>query len=201
MIEGLFSTIRLSLTTLAKALQDRDKEALKRLKNVRNETIKDIDSLQDRCLREIALRQPFGKEFRRLAALMKISTSLERIARYVSHAAEYSLETIDKVPENILNKLARMAYLADKALNDSIEAFTREDLNMLKRSEEIEEELDKEFDSARNLIISRGEDSCNVRPAILAVIARSVERIGDHAIEIVRRTEYYLKGTLPHARS
>ena len=195
------SVIRFSLSTLVKALESLDKETLKRLKRTREETVEDIDKLQDRCLREIALKQPFGKDFRRLAALLKISTSLERIARYISHAAEYALQ-LEEIPKEIQKLLVRMAFLADKAVSEALEAFESENLSLLSRSDEIERLIDETFEKLRNNIISRSEAGCKVKEGIyLAMIARTLERIGDHAVEIVRRTEYYLRGELPWGSS
>ena len=198
---NVISVIRFSLSTLAKALDERDRKALERLKDTRKDVVGEIDKLQDRCLREIALKQPFGKDFRRLAATLKIATSLERIARYISHAAEYALE-LDNIPDALKAGLARMALLADKAVSDALEAFDEENLSLLSRGEEIESLIDRTFETLRNGILSRSAEGCKVREGIyLAMIARALERIGDHAVEIVRRTEYYLKGELPWGSS
>ena len=167
------------------------------------ESIVEKDSMIDRKQREIEnicfnlliQQQPVAKDLRTITAAMKMVTDMERIG---DHAADISEMTImlsknGGVSGN-LNTIMKMATESSVMLIDSIDAFTWKDVEKAKKVIEHDDIVDDLFDQVKEELISligndpeKGEQEIN-----MLMIAKYLERIGDHATNIAEWVIYSL---------
>lgn len=148
----------------------------------------------------LALRQPMGRDLRRIIALGKTVTDLERIgdeAERIARMAIHIYGTRATLPNHrLLRDTESMARLALLMLRDALDALARLDVDKALEVAKGDTELDGEFQSAlRRLATYIMEDSRNVGHAIDATfIIKSLERIGDHAKNIAEYVIFLVKG-------
>jgi len=147
----------------------------------------------------IALRQPAAIDLRLLIAISKITANLERtgdesvkIARMVKSIAGGGAGRM--VPSSGL-RLA--SDLAATLVRKSLDAFARLDTDSAISIIREDNLIDEEFNSfLRKLITYMMEDPRTISAGLdLLFVAKSLERIGDHAKNIAECTIYVVKGT------
>jgi phosphate transport system protein len=95
-----------------------------------------------------------------------------------------------------ITEIERIAEQVRKMLSEALTAFARLDLDLAKEIFEREREVDKIYQSAlRALATFMIEDPRNIGTVLNVVwIARSLERVGDHATNIAENVIYMIQG-------
>ena len=155
----------------------------------------DMDQL---CSQIIARRQPTAIDLRMILTVTKIVNDLERIGDETKKVAYKASEATG---DNRLTRvrhydIARSAERAKEMLQLALDAFARMDVNAAADVIAIDEEIDAAFSSVmRQLISYMMEDPRTITPAIeIVFIAKSVERIGDHAKNIAEAVVQLVMG-------
>jgi len=152
--------------------------------------------IDDGCVKLLALHQPMAKDLRLIVASLKINTDLERMgdqAVNISHNAERYLKAAPLKPLVDLPHMSREVRLM---VRDSIDAFVN-------RSEAAAREIlvrDDKVDAFKNKIFRDVVDHLKQSPGDieqglnLILIARNLERIGDHATNIAEDVIFAISG-------
>lgn len=170
----------------ARALATRDE-------NLCNRVIaedEEVDALEKRIDAEgVALLtrfQPVAHDFRRVFSTMKAATDLERISDQAVAIARRSRKLLQSVELPETRMLEPIFATACSLLSDCIKAFAEEDLNVamgLKPRDKVLDKLQHEFIERITRRIEA--DPANAAGYLnLVLIARFIERVGDHAVNI-----------------
>ncbi len=160
--------------------------------------------IDDLCRKIIALRQPAASDLRLITTALKIVTDLERVGDLAVNIAERAADLNKAPPMPIYGDLPKLAELAQGQLKDALEAFVKADVDKAEQVMKSDELLDALFVKLLNdLLQLMMEDSKNIRRATsLLFVAKHLERIGDHAMNVAEMVIYLVKGTdIRHPRS
>ena len=126
----------------------------------------------------------------------KIVRDLERVGDELEKVGKLSLESFDSSDDVGITEIQRIAEQVAKMLSESLTAFARLDINLAKDIFERERKVDKVYQSAlRSLATFMIEDPRNIGRVLNIVwIARSLERVGDHATNIAEYVIYLVQG-------
>lgn len=145
----------------------------------------------------IATQQPMALDLRQLIALVRLTEAVSRSGDLVAHIARSACfeRDADAFSPPLRTLVVEMATLAAALFRDALAAFHTEDGEAGHRVDE----ADRELDLLRNeLFAALLEGGVETAPAIdLALLGRFYERLGDHAVEIARRTSFVSTGELP----
>ena len=158
-----------------------------------NQKEKDIESL---CLKLLLQQQPVAKDLRLISTALKMITDMERIGDQAADIAEISI-TLSGTPYiNELEHIPQMAEAAAKMVTDSIDAFVKKDLVLANKVIEYDDVVDDFFDKVKtDLIELLRTDKTNGERAIdLLMVAKYLERIGDHAVNIAEWVMFSITG-------
>jgi phosphate transport system protein len=160
----------------------------------------EVNALQvkvdEMAVRLTILQQPVARDARFLFMASRIGGELERIADHAINISLSARHVIEAPPLRPLVELPIMAEVAQKMVRDSLSAMINRDVNMAGLV--LEEE--KKVDAFRNQIFQTllewmKQDSTTVDRALsLILIARNLERIGDHATNIAEEIIYWIQG-------
>lgn len=178
------------------ALKDLDLAATDRIiekDSVIDELEKDID---DECIRILVTRQPAASDLRFVLAMLKINTDLERIGDLSVNIATETKHLCGKPHVKPLIDIPRMAAIAVEMLRSTLDAITTMDSEIAKkviaRDKDIDD-LNKQL--FRELFTIMMENPALISQAFsLIIIARLLERIGDHVTNIAERVVYFVEG-------
>jgi phosphate transport system protein len=160
--------------------------------------------IDDLCRKVLALRQPAASDLRFITTALKIVTDLERIGDLAVNVAERAIDLSQAPPLPTLEDLVQLANAAQRQVKRALEAFVAADVPAAESVCAGDELLDALFLKALNhLLALMMEDSRNIRRATsLLFVARHLERIGDHAMNVAEMVIYMVKGTdIRHPRS
>lgn len=169
---------------------------------------KDVNRLEveidELCRRILALRQPAASDLRLITTALKIVTDLERIGDLAVNIAERSMDLNQVAPLAPYVDTPRLAELAQQQVKKSLDAFVSGDVNKAEEVLQGDDLLDALFLKIFNeLLAYMMEDSKNIRRATaLMFIAKHLERIGDHAMNVAEMVVYMVRGKdIRHPRS
>lgn len=185
MLHRSMEALRTRDATLTGAI-DRDKKDLA-----------DYDhEIEQKCLRLIALHQPMAKDLRTIAASMKVITNLYRIGRYGKDIAIVVPDLADAPHVGNLVSIPHMGNLVEGMIADTLIAFEREDLSVIDNIIKQEEVVDAlRYSIFRECLTYMMEDPKNItRCTNYVMIARYLERCGDHACKIAEKVHYMATG-------
>ena len=155
-------------------------------------------SIDQQCSQIIAKRQPAAIDLRMVLTVVKIVNELERIGDEIKKIA-YKAQQMQR-PERLSNvrfhEITRAAELAESNLQLALDAFARLDVNAAAQVVSNDEAIDSAFLSIlRQLISYMMEDPRTITPALeIVFIAKSIERIGDHAKNVAENVVHVVKG-------
>ena len=159
-------------------------------------------TIEEECLKVLALHQPVAGNLRRIATVLKINIDLERIADLACNIAERA-ESLNQFPYfPIPDQLPTMVKLATdmvrKALDSFVELDTKKAADVIRGDAKVDELNRDVIEELRNLMVS---DSQLVEPAMHCFsVSRHVERIGDHAENIAEDVIYLVDGSIVRHR-
>ncbi len=154
------------------------------------------DEIESEALKLIALYQPMAIDLRRIATILKMITYLTRIGRYGKDIAKVTQETANisspPVPININHMWEHVQYMIKTVL----EAFDKSSIEKIHDFEERDDEVDKlRWAVFRECITYMMEDPKSITVyAHYLMIARYLERCGDHACKMAEKIHYMVTG-------
>jgi len=161
----------------------------------------EIDALDETIEMEsidlISLQQPVDADLRFLIAAMRISRELERISDYACDIAEATLTLKGKKPFfKPLVDLHKMARLVQEMMEKSLKAHLGKDIAVAKQMDAIDAEVDRIFLALLQELIGwmkKGPEHVE-QASIILLVARYLERIGDHIVNISEMTIFMETG-------
>ena len=155
---------------------------------------RDVENL---CLKLLLKQQPVAKDLRLVSSALKMITDMERIGDQASDTAEIvQLVDVHEYAEKL--RIGDMANAAILMVTDSIDAYVKKDLALARKVIDDDDAVDREFERIKNtLIVNIQENGPDYSPECaidLLMIAKYLERIGDHASNIAEWVEFSLTG-------
>ena len=184
--------IQSAVTALVKQDVDQAKAAIEFDQEVDRQE-RDIEAL---CMKLLLQQQPVARDLRLISAALKMITDMERIG---DQAADISEITIFLSKEQYVADLSLMNQMAMETIlmvTHSVEAFVQKDLNLAKSVIDHDDVVDKLFDDIKQQLIELIQKNVanSEQAADLLMVAKYLERIGDHATNIAEWVIYSITG-------
>lgn len=154
-------------------------------------------SLDETCSHIIARRQPAASDLRMIMMVIKTITDLERIGDEAKKIAKMAKRLHSGEAAFIPRiELRHVAQLAIEMLRKSLDAFARLDVSASYDIVRQDKDVDTEFRGiTRQLITFMMGDPRTISSSLeILFMAKSIERIGDHAKNISEYVVYMVKG-------
>ena len=180
-----------AIATTARSVMDDDRTLAGRVRELEYQIDQKEREIETICLRLLLQQQPVASDLRLISAALKMITDMERIgdqALDISDTAGF-MGALAPEDSGLLGDLARTVI---GMVTDSVDAFVRQDQDAARAVIKRDDEADALFDRIKQSIIdrlakSRGEGEYSLD---LLMIAKYLERIGDHATNIAEWVEF-----------
>ncbi len=154
--------------------------------------------IEEECLKLLALHQPVAVDLRRIAAVLKITGELERVADLGVHIAERAEALVDSPGLHVPDRLKQMAQVALDMLHRSIDAYVQLDSKVARnviKEDDLVDEMNREI--INELVETMKRFPELIDPAMhLFSASRHIERIADHATNIAEDVVYLVEGAI-----
>ncbi len=174
-----------------------DKAFSKQVKKSEKEINQKERDIETSCLKLLLQQQPVAKDLRLVSAALKMITDMERIGDQACEIAHISRHVNYSKSNSSHVHLADMAAISVAMVGDSIDAFVKKDLELAKKVKIEDQQVDQIFKQIKKELIAlinqdaeTGEDAVD-----MLMIAKYLERIGDHAVNISEWVIFSITGT------
>ncbi len=195
------SLIEASITNAVKALIDQDKSQAKKAIQEDLEVDQKEQEIENLCLKLLLQQQPVARDLRLISAALKMITDMERIGDQAADISEIAIYLSEAPYVTKLGKIPQMADETGKMVTVSIDAFVKKDLNMAQAVVDADDIVDDLFLQVKSDLINLiHENAENGSQALdLLMVAKYLERIGDHAVNIAEWVIFSITGVHKYA--
>ena len=186
--------IEIAIESSMLALMGRDVDAAREVaKNDEaiNEMEREIESL---CLKLLLQQQPVAADLRHITAALKMITDMERIGDHAVDIADLVL----KVPDCKYGKMKEIAEMSEeiiKMLHQAVQSYIEKDYNKAKNVIVQDDVIDELYRTIKKDLVQKIRETSEGETILdYLLIAKYIERIGDHAVNIAEWVIYALIG-------
>lgn len=193
-----------------KALFERDKDMIKSTIETDAQIDQKEGDIEDICMKLLLRQQPVAKDLRTISSALKMISDMERIGDQAADIAEIAEMMGDREKNgssDVAVNLKKMADCIGDMVTGAIDSFVEKNIEKAKRIILADDIVDDCFDDIKdNLIkcisesVSGQCSSCGMDAEVcldLLMVAKYMERIGDHATNIAEWVVYSITGAYP----
>ena len=164
------------------------------------DTDKEIDTkereIENLCMRILLHQQPVARDLREVSAALKMISDMERIGDQAADIAEITVSMAEVGGTIDLAPIQEMSAITMQMVEKSIGAFVNKDDELATKVIYMDDQVDDCFDSIKTQIINLINKNTEVgeKATDILMIAKYLERIGDHATNIADWVVYSIRG-------
>lgn len=183
------------LSKVSQSMMDWDPDLKKNIQPVAQEIDQKERDIEALCLKLILHQQPVARDLRVISAALKIITDMERIGDQAEDIAEIITYLGGRTGETH-TQIQKMARAAIGMVVDSVDAYVRKDLALAEKAIQEDDVVDNYFTTIKkDLIAWIAQQPQDGEYALdLLMIAKYLERIGDHATNIAEWVIFSITG-------
>lgn len=185
-----------AISASVKGLLDDNDELCQKAVSTEEEINRKEREIESICMKLLLEQQPVARDLRVISSALKMISDMERIGDQA-----YDIAEIAKFIKNSNVKsrvhIKEMAAAAIKMVTDSVDSFVKKDIELARAVMDYDDKVDNLFNCIKDELVQLiSEDRANGEFCIdLLMIAKYLERIGDHAVNIAEWVEYSITGT------
>ncbi len=197
--EEQIEQVRVDVTRLASFVVEMLSDAMRALvEALADKVILDDDVADDldlhieqECMRLLALQQPMAKDLRIIGTAMKVIADLERVGD-----ARSAKTLADEPYFKALVDIPRMSDITIGMVRTAAQAFVRADLGLVREVIEQDDEVDRLWYHLLDELVQymQQDPELILQATHLLLVARYLERIADHVVNVAERVSYMETG-------
>jgi len=184
-----------AIASAIKGLLDEDPDVRKKAIDLEKEIDMKEHEIESMCVRLLLREQPVASDLRQIISAQRIIADMERVGDQAQDIADLSSFMVGSRVKNV-SHISEMALEAAKMLNDSVDSFVEADLQKAIDVIRYDDVVDGFFIRIKNELIDliAEDNSAGEECLDLMIIAKYLERIGDHATNIAEWVVYSITG-------
>lgn len=188
--------VETALLEATQGLLSRDSERFKNVHQI-EETINQVQIKIDNTTMAIFAKQsPVAKDLRLLLSVIKINTDLERMGDQCVNIAHTGKDYLARPELKDLGKIQRMSEIARLMVNEALDSFVDYKIDLARSVLSRDDELDRLKREVFNDMVAAIKANTQITDSAIdmILIARNLERMGDHATNIAEDVIFVLTG-------
>ncbi len=184
------------LSEAMQALVEQDEQRAERV-ILMDDVADDLDrQIEQSCMRLLALQQPMARDLRTISTAMRASTDYERVADYSVDIARSAVVLAKEPYFKALVDIPRMAEITQSMVWDSAQAFVTRNLDLVHSIIARDDEVDRIWYALLTELVEhmQRDPQVIVQATHLLLVARYLERIADHVVNVAERVSYMETG-------
>ena len=188
-----------AISGACKALLEGNVQLANNAKELEREIDQKERNIESLCMRLLLQQQPVARDLRTISSALKMISDMERIGDQAEDIAELTRFTQGAGPVDMVH-IGDMARAVVVMVTDSVDAFVKKDLDLARKVMAADDQVDALFDQVKRELIQLISADANQGELgmDLLMVAKYLERIGDHATNIAEWVEYSLTGAHPN---
>lgn len=185
-----------ALSEVTDALMSRNSDSFAQVHDIEKKINEGHIAVDNACLAVLAKQGPVAKDLRLILSIVKINTDLERMGDQCVNIAYTGNDYLKRKPLQNTDDISRMSEIVRTMVKESLDCFVRGDVDLAKKILLMDDEVDalknKVFKDHLNHMKTSAYD---VEACLdLILVARNLERLGDHATNIAEDVIFAFTG-------
>ena len=193
----------ISYDRMVYSIRERKEDVLNSLLDTDHKMVDMQRSIEAMCLTLLTKQQPVAKDMRTVSAALKVVSDIERIGDHVGDIAELYLRMGNVNGEGEYEHLLLdMMEEAKEMIHSSVEAFVDGDENVAKQVIAHDDVVDDLFNKMKDKMMNaiRNQDLDADRVVDYLMVAKYLEKVGDHAVNIAQWAMFRITGDMEGVR-
>ncbi|MCI2149460.1 phosphate signaling complex protein PhoU [Bifidobacterium crudilactis] len=163
----------------------------------------EIDALEssviDQCIRLLAKQSPVATDLRVIVSTLRLSATFERMGDLARHIAETARRTYPQptLPPETRELFTEMQQFLDMTADRLVSMLADKDATTAEQIIVDDDKLDNLHHQTFDLALSDEWTGSKQQMIDMVLLARFMERLGDHAVSAARRVVYIVSGFDP----
>ena len=194
--------VEVAIENMIDAFKHQDKALAKEI-ITNDRLINDMErTVESRAFNLILRQQPIATDLRNVTTALKIVTDLERIGDQAADIAEIIMNFEGEHAYKTVEHIPTMAKKAKIMVHESIDSFIKKDLSTARLVKSMDDEINALFEEVKQEVAEIiKENSERIDYCIdFLMIAKYLERVGDHAVNICEWLEFNQTGSVNDQR-
>lgn len=195
---AMADTVRSAIEEVTRSLNEGDEAAARAVAATTANVDQMERDIENRCLSLLMRQQPVARDLRTISTALKMVTDLQRIGDQAANIAELSLLMAKQGRARVLKHIGAMSRKAGVMVSQAIAAYTARDVEQALAVVNLDDEVDDLFAAVKGELIDRIlENREDADSAVdLIIIAKYLERVADHAVNIAQWAVFCVTGQL-----
>ena len=201
-LEEMGNMVEASLNNLFFAIENKDQSlAQQMIRDDRNVNSMER-SMESQCLALSTRQQPIASDLRMVSSILKVVTDIERIGDQTADIAELMLRKKGSELDLYSRHITGMLGVAKEIVHDAVDAFVNRDSRAADEVIRHDDVVDELFSKVKDDLVRRLQEGVSDVDACVDVllIAKYLERIGDHAVNIAEWELFQESGSIRDIR-
>lgn len=162
-----------------------------------------IDHLQasiiDQCIRLLAKQSPVATDLRVVVSTLSLSTTFERMGDLARHIAETARRSYPEptLPEEVVPLFQQMQDFLDVLADRLVDMLSDRDTTIAEQIIISDDKMDELHQKTFDYALSDEWKGSRQQLIDMVLVARFMERLGDHGVSAARRVVYIVSGFDP----
>ena len=185
-----------ALQTVLLGINRRDLQQFSAVHKI-EELVNDLQiKIDNACLEVLAKQGPVAKDLRFILSIIKINTDLERMGDQCVNIAYIGKDVLSRSPNISFQDIEVMAVTVKNMVKAALDSFVQMNTEMAKDILVMDDEVDR----LKNKVVVEAIAKMKVQPdqvenlLDLILVARNLERLGDHSTNIAEDVIFALTG-------
>lgn len=189
------SLCELVISNAVKGLLEDNRGLLKLVADTDREIDEKEREIESMCFKLLLQQQPVARDLRTISSALKMISDLERIGDQASDIAEIA-GFIEGDHTKDHTHISAMGQAASAMVTDAVKSFVNRDLSLAHSVMKDDDIVDNHFEEVKKEIVNliRKEEAGAELSLDLLMIAKYLERIGDHAVNVAEWVEFSITG-------
>lgn len=160
-------------------------------------------TVEEECLKTLALYQPVAIDLRFVVAILKINNDLERMGDLAKNIAKRALYLAKNPPVEMPHDLQTMASKAQAMVKRSLDALVNHDVELARRVREDDDEVDSYRRTINEWIAQQIQAHPEQSETLMKLhsVTKHLERLGDMATNVAEDVIYMVEGEIVRHQS
>ncbi|PWU17365.1 MAG: phosphate transport system regulatory protein PhoU [Bdellovibrio sp.] len=152
--------------------------------------------LDEACTNYLAVQGPVAGDLRMVVSAIKINVDLERMGDQCINMAHTGRDFVRRTTHLSVDEIRVMSRVAREMVKEALDSFVRRDMGLAQKILVTDDELDVRKQNIFESMVGQIKlNAADVEAGLdLILIARNLERIGDHATNIAEDVIYFSTG-------
>lgn len=195
-LSEMSSVVEKQLSLATACIKSKDSDSLETVKKLDLEVDDFEKTIRDDCFEVLTLHQPVASDLRLVFTALKVSKEMERIGDHCRGLSNKAISTKSNLDPEIIDSLSSLGSSVHALTHEVFDSLFKGNEEKAKESWRRDLEIDKLYKSILTTLIDKMEkDDALIESGTQHIlIAKSLERIGDHAANIAEEVIFNISG-------